>query len=51
MHRSDPTCALVDVMVQKHRNGPTGIVEREFDKPHTRFKNPAYSSDAKVDSK
>jgi replicative DNA helicase len=51
LHRPDPSTDLVEVMVQKHRNGPTGIVELEFDKAHTRFKNPTYFNNANVDSK
>tara|TARA_R110002020_G_scaffold265840_7_gene480676 strand:+ start:10346 stop:11704 length:1359 start_codon:yes stop_codon:yes gene_type:complete len=37
----------------KHRNGPTGIIELEWDAPRTRYTNPAYwnKEDAKVDTK
>ena len=51
LHRPDPTSSLVDVMVLKHRNGPTGVVELEFDKTRTKFKVPIYVDDANVDSK
>ena len=42
LHRPDSTSDYIDIMVQKHRNGPTGIVELEFDKAHTKFKTPVY---------
>lgn len=45
LHRADPTSDLIQLLVQKHRNGPTGDVELEFDKPTTRFKNPDYFTD------
>jgi replicative DNA helicase len=51
LHRPDASSDLIEVMVQKHRNGPTGIVELEFDKAHTRFKNPTYFNNANVDTK
>ena len=33
---------LVELIITKHRNGPVGIVELEFDSKHTKFLN--YSS-------
>ena len=42
LHRPKNDSNLMDLMVQKHRNGPTGIVELEFDKAHTKFRNPTY---------
>lgn len=50
LHRPDPTNNYVDVMVLKHRNGPTGVVELEFDKTRTKFKVPIYVEDDKVDT-
>lgn len=51
LHRPDSSNSIVEVMVQKHRNGPTGSVDLEFDMAHTRFKTPNYFKNAKVDSK
>lgn len=42
LHRPDPTSNLIQVLLEKHRNGPTGDTELEFDKSTTRFKNPTY---------
>lgn len=51
LHREDTLKDIVEVQVQKHRNGPTGIVELEFDKARTRFKNPTYFNNANVDAR
>jgi replicative DNA helicase len=37
-----PRAGEADLLIRKHRNGPTGIdVRLIFDKPHARFRNPA----------
>lgn len=42
LHRQDPASNLIQVLIEKHRNGPTGGAELEFDKATTRFRNPEY---------
>lgn len=46
----DTTITRLDVA--KHRNGPTGIVELEWDAAHTKYKNPVYwmKNDAQSDA-
>jgi replicative DNA helicase len=35
-----PRAGEADLLIRKHRNGPTGIdVRLVFDKPHARFRN------------
>jgi replicative DNA helicase len=40
LHRPSANTNIVEAMIKKHRNGPTGIADLEFDKEHTRFRTP-----------
>lgn len=49
LHRPDSSSDIMDVMVLKHRNGPTGVVELEFDKSLTKYRNPVWHKDESED--
>lgn len=37
IHREDKENSVAEILIEKHRNGPTGIVELSFDKEKTTF--------------
>jgi replicative DNA helicase len=47
LHQPDPTIKSLavptDVIIEKHRNGPTGTVQTHFLKSNTKFVDPTYT--------